>query len=408
MPDSHSAAGSAAGYQFQADYCLYALLVDGGPGRSISLELHDDVAWDQDGTPLEKLQIKHTVKGAGGLGDKSDSMWRTIKAWIDAGAPSDSDGPALTLVTSGSAGAGSAAHHLKPGADRDAAKAADLLRKAAKESTNTDATLKAAREKFRNLSVPAQNAFIARITVLDKQPTIIDIEQAVHDRIWTHLPQDETKKADFLNMLWGWWRARVVEMLSKRYFPNNASLRETVSSSDLHAQLNRLTVDFSERGLPEFVELDIDYTEEAMGGLADEVFVHQLNFVRAHESVIVRAIVDFYRATHSEVKWLERDFLRTDEIQRYERKLKEAWNLAFGFMLSDLPGSATATDQEAAGRRLLQALLAETKHRIRDRVDQDFYYRGKHHMLAQDATVGWHPNFKAQVSSLLLGAGAAP
>ena len=188
MTSTHSAAGSALGYQYQADYCLYALLKDGGPGRSITLELHDDVAWDQDGTAEEKLQIKHTIHGKGGLGDKSPEMWKTIKVWLDDGQAANSDGPALKLVSTGTAQQDSAAYLLKDLDTRNAAAAASKLRTAANESKTQDDAMIAAFDAFKKLGAAAQNTFVSRITVVDAEPTIVDVAAAVKERVWTHLP----------------------------------------------------------------------------------------------------------------------------------------------------------------------------------------------------------------------------
>lgn len=403
---THSAAASALGYQYQADYCLYALLKDGGPGRSITLELHDDVAWDQDGTAEEKLQIKHTIHGMGGLGDRSPEMWKTIKAWLDDGQAANTDGPALKLVSTGTAQPDSAAYLLKDLDTRDAAAAVDRLRTAAKESKSTDKAMLAAFDAFSKLGPAAQSAFVSRITVIDAEPTIADIAAAVEEKVWTHLPSNQNKHDLFLEQLWGWWRARVVEMLTFRYFPQDDSLRQCVNSADLISRLTQLTVAFSDQGLPEFPEFDVSDDAKALTGLDQEVFVHQLGFVGAHERVVRRAIIDYYRATHSEVRWLERDFLRSDDIQRYERKLREAWDVLFGLMLSELPAGASEQEEAQAGLKLLQHVLTQPPIRIRDQVDQDFYYRGKHHMLAQGNGLGWHPNFRSKVEGLLMGTAA--
>lgn len=403
MTHTHSASGSAIGYQYQADYCLFALLRDGGPGRAITLELHDDVAWENSGTPSEKLQIKHTIHATGGLGDKSPSMWKTIKAWLDDGQAADVDGPSLKLVSSGTAQRDSAAYLLRDTSDRDPVGAASKLRAAAGDSQSRDPAMLAAFAAFKKLGVGAQNAFVSRIAVVDGEPTIVNIADAVRDRVWTHLPADRNKHNDFLEQLWGWWRGRAVEMLTRRYFPDDDTLRESVSARDLNAKLVQLTVAYSDQGLPEFLEFDVEDDDTALTGFDQEVFVHQLGFVKAHNRVVRRAIVDYYRATHSEVKWLERDFLRSDDIQRYERRLLDAWDVLFGLMLTALPAGASEGDEIAAGQKLLQEVLTAPAIRIRNQVDQDFYYRGKHHMMAQRSDLGWHPKFKAKVEELLLG-----
>jgi hypothetical protein len=71
--------------------------------------------------------------------------------------------------------------------------------------------------------------------------------------------------------------------------------------------------------------------------------------------------------------------------------------------LADLTATPNEDEQAGAGLQLLNTILSKQPLRIRDHVDQDFYHRGKHHMLAQDATLGWHPEFQERVAALLLG-----
>lgn len=400
MRNTHSASGPALGYQYQADYCLYALIRDGGPGRSISLEMHDDVAWDDTGTPVELLQVKHSVNTAGGLGDASDRIWRTLKSWIDSGNPGDADGPTFCLVTASTASQGSVAHMLRD-ASRDAAGAAAALRKVAAENDAKETA--AARAAFSKLSVPTQNAFIARIRVMDSAPNVLDIDQVIRGELWRHLPDAPDKQDDYMALLWGWWRSRAVEMLSRRYFPER-DLRDVVTAAELTSELTRLTVAFSEHGLPEYDDLDVDDGHEALQGLEHEVFVQQLGFLdyAVNTRTVRRAIVDYHRAVSSEVRWLERDFLRSDDVRRYERRLCEAWDVAFGFMVDELGDSSTPERRVESGRKLLAQILTSEPLRIRTQVDQDFYYRGKHHMLAQETTVGWHPEFRDRLEELLV------
>jgi hypothetical protein len=400
LTNTHSAAGPALGYQYQADYCLYLLVKDGGPGRAISLEMHDDVAWDDSGSPVEQLQVKHSVNSAGGLGDSSDRIWRTLKAWIDAGNPGDLDGPTLCLVTTSTAAAGSAAYLLRP-ASRDAPAAATALRKVAEESTAKETAT--ARAAFSKLAVSTQNALVSRIRVMDESPNVLSIDAALREELWKQLPAAAHQQDDYLALLWGWWRGRAVEMLSRPYFPDR-DLSAVVTAAELTSQLTRLTVAFSEHGLPEFDDLDVEDEHESLQGLEHEIFVQQLGFLNygINTRTVRNAIVDYYRAVSSEVRWLERDFLHSDDVRKYERRLCEAWDIAFGLMVDNLGEAATSAQRVEAGRNLLAQILTKVPLRIRTHVDQDFYYRGKHHMLAQQTSVGWHPEFRDRLDTLLL------
>lgn len=401
MNDAHSAAGPALGYQYQADYGLLTFVRDGEPGRAITLELHDDVAWDDSGTPVEQLQVKHSVAASSTVGDTSPQIWRTLKAWLDAGNPANPDGPSLVLVTTSTAVDGSAAYLLREDS-RDAPTAANLLRTAAADANGAKKTA-VARAAFMKLSVAEQNAFVARIRVVDGTPNVLDIDAALRVAVRRHLPADEVKQDAFMDALWGWWRRHAVDMLSSRFFPDR-NLRTTVEEVELNNQLNRLAVAHSDLGLPEYDDLDIQDGHEDLVVHEDDIFVHQLKFLDYAQTArtVRNAIIDYHRAVANETRWLERDFLNRDEVEKYEKKLREAWRIVSGFLFDDLPADASEPDRVQAGRRLLRSILSATPVRIRTHVDQDFYYRGKHHMLAEDGLIGWHPDFEERVQAVLL------
>jgi hypothetical protein len=63
----HGAAASAAGYQYQTWWGLLEMLRTGPdhPDGVLSMEMHDDVAWDENGSPTELLQMKTTREPPG-------------------------------------------------------------------------------------------------------------------------------------------------------------------------------------------------------------------------------------------------------------------------------------------------------------------------------------------------------
>jgi len=115
----HGAASSALGYLYQSQWPLVELLLRGAdrPDAAITVELYDDVAWEEYGSPTELLQVKHHLKSTRSLGDKDDDIWRTIRSWLDAGSPGNGAGPILTLVTTETAPDGTAGLSLSRAAD---------------------------------------------------------------------------------------------------------------------------------------------------------------------------------------------------------------------------------------------------------------------------------------------------
>ncbi|MCM1950391.1 hypothetical protein NC315_34230 [Streptomyces sp. G2] len=384
----HEASSSALGYLFQAQLALLELLrgSEQRPDGAISLELHDDVAWEENGSPVDLLQVKHHIRGVRTLGDKDDDVWRTIKSWMDTHDPGDADGPWLTLVTTQQARKGSAMAALRsPG--RDPAVALDLLTAAAQESAaqNTEESRKA----FLGLSGPARAVFVQRMRVVDGSPTIDDLDAEVRTKLRAVLPHGHADS--FMRQLWAWWYEQTVEMLQKRH--------TSVSVNRLMQRVSRIRDDYTSDRLPTLLQEE-DFTEEAAKELADACFVHQIRWVGASRQ-LDKALIDYYRAYNQTIAWLEDDLVDLDELSRFEKGLADEWKRDFDWMLDDLGDDATESDQRKAGHALLRKALDQTRYKVRERYDEAFFSRGKHHELADRGRIGWHPDFEERVKNLV-------
>ena len=70
------------GYLYQCREALLLAIVEtrSQPGLSVSIERFDDVAFEQNGTATELLQLKHHVNPAS-LTDMSVDLWKTLRIW---------------------------------------------------------------------------------------------------------------------------------------------------------------------------------------------------------------------------------------------------------------------------------------------------------------------------------------
>ena len=100
MSSSFSAGPQALGYLYQVRYAL-DLILENREELRVSIESLDDVTFEEQGSPIELLQLKHHTKTAS-LTDRSSDLWKTIRVWSsfvkDGSVNSDT---LLTLVTTG-------------------------------------------------------------------------------------------------------------------------------------------------------------------------------------------------------------------------------------------------------------------------------------------------------------------
>jgi hypothetical protein len=388
---SHGASASALGYLYQSQWPLVELLRRAGvePDSAVTLELHDDVSWEEDGTPTELLQLKHHVNATGSLGDKDDDLWRTMRVWMDAHPPGDPSGPTLTLVTTQTAAAGTAAAALRTGA-RAAVTARQLLEAAAREST-AQATADV-RQRFLDLPDADRAVFVDRIHVLDAEPSIgDDLEAELRRVLYLVLPKDHEQT--FMDQLWGWWHRVAVNLLRQT--------RGTITALDLKAKIDELRNAFAGDNLPTLVRRDdIDFDVEQT--YANRKFVEQLRWIALTAKLLQKAMIDYYRAYAQSALWVEDNLVALDELQIFEADLIDEWERQFEFMKMKLPEGADGGAQERGGQELFRLVTENSNVRLRA-YDEPFYTHGTLHGLADDGRIGWHPEFQARLEALLLG-----
>lgn len=375
---------------YQTRWALLNLLRDRKhePDAAISLEMHDDVAWDVDGAPQQLLSLKHHRTPLA-LTDNSDDLWRSLRVWKDIGAATDSNGPRLLLVTTSTAVDGSAAAVLRDDTARDETAAVTRLASAAADSENK-ATADV-RKWFLALSPVEKRLFVQKIIVLDTATPIADVPAAVRAELWWTLPKGH--EDTFLALLWNWWEGVALDMLRRQRGP--------VSRLEAQQRISELRDQFSLDNLPTLIELaDVD-EDVVVTAHEDRLFVAQMRWVRYARPNLRRAIVDYYRAVEHTTRWLAEDLIGLAELRKFEDNLRDEWARVFADMVDDLGDDADEETKIAAGKELLRQLLDSTAVTVRDRYNDRFFARGKRHELVEGGQAGWHPDFRSRVEALL-------
>lgn len=356
----------------------------------MTIEIFDDVAWDQAGEPKELLQLKHHQTSAGELSDKSVDLWKTIKVWLDTPAFIDNAGPLLTLITTTSAGAGTAASYLGP-EERDPERALKLLNSAANESTSQ--ATQPARDAWLELAHSSRLSMVQRIHVLGGAERIEDVEGEVKKELAWALPlgQEET----FLGLVWQWWQRVALDLLLKK--------RGAVNVMDAKQQIQNFRDLFLPDNLPTMIALS-DVNEDSVVDIHDaRDFVHQLRWINVGTIHLRKAIVDYYRAVTQTTEWIDRSLIGLSELQVFEDNLVDEWERAFADMIEDLDVNADEVIRQEVGKALFRKLRDSTDVAVRSRYTDSFFARGKRQELADRHQVGWHPDFEARIQALVAG-----
>ncbi|MCP5058325.1 MAG: hypothetical protein GY937_16605 [bacterium] len=361
------------------------------PDFLVSVETLDDVTFETaGGDATDLLQTKHHLSKVAALTDASVDLWKTLRIWFEGHASGEIPVTAnLVLVTTGSAPSGSAASRLRC-SGRDAPAAQKSLDTTAASSTN-----KANAKCYKAyLAVhPTQRAsLLDRVLVVDAAATIDELGEEL--RLEVYWAAGKEHHGAFLDRLEGWWFRRVLVQLA-------SPTGERIGAVELEAQMADLREQFKKTGLPiddDLLEFTLDEVTHA--AYQENVFVRQLELIKAGKGRVAAAIRDYYRAYEQRSRWLRDDLVVGIDLHKYELRLVEEWELVFDAMRDELGEGATRAAKQTAARAVLQWAEQATLP-IRADVTEPFVSRGSLHMLSDDVRIGWHPEFRELLASVL-------
>ena len=387
-----SATGSLIGYLFQ---CRYALLESLRRLRTtqeftVSLETLDDVVFEANGDPPELLQTKHHLNRAANLTDASPDLWKTLRIWCEGLSngtiPGDST---FFLITTGQAPEGSAAQYLRANEDRDISKALERLSATAESSTNQDN--EKAYTAFRGLSEDDRRKLVTAMVVVDGVPAIANLDAALREIVFYAV---ERRFLDpFLERLEGWWLRRAIKHLTR------AETIAPILSEELVAETTRLREQFKQDNLP--IDDEILRASVDASGYQDKIFVHQLRLIEVGNSRIFHAIRNYFRAFEQRSRWIREDLLLVGELDRYEDRLIEEWDLLFQRMRDELGDETAELAKTRAATTLYHWVETGVHLPIRPGVNEPSISRGTYQMLADSMRVGWHPDYAELLKQVL-------
>lgn len=390
-----AAVDAALGYLFQVRcallWTLRRLKVD--PEFLVGVETLDDVTFEtMGGDPTELLQTKHHQRGVGSLTDASSDLWKTLRAWFEGTASKTIPPTArLCIVTTGTAPGGSAASSLRT--ERRDVSAVRLALDAVAASS-TSAANAAAYQTYLAAAPTERTALLERVVVLDASPAVDDLEDELRQEVYWAAGKE--RHDAFLDRLEGWWLRRVLRQLG-------GTPKNRIGSVEVEAQMSDLREQFKQDALPIDDDL-LEFTLDDATRAAHETstFVRQLELVRAGKHRIAAAIRDYYRAFEQRSRWLRDDLVVGMDLDKYERRLIEEWEMVFEAMRDEL-GDAAAEDAKVMAAQSVLKWAERTPFPIRPQVTQPFVTRGSFHMLSDEARIGWHPEFRDRLALLLAG-----
>ena len=388
-----SAVDATLGYLYQVRSALLWALrrLKTEPDFTVAVETLDDVAFETPlGEPTTLLQTKHHRTRTASLTDFSPDVWKTLRIWFEGHEHGEIPGTAsLFLLTTASAAPNTAAYWLRS-ENRDVQKAQQALDTVAGTSTNK--ANKPGYSAYLRTSPNKRSAILERITVIDAAPSINDVDRELRQEVYWAVSKEYQEP--FLQRLEGWWFRRVIQQLS-------GSPSERIGSVELEAKMADLREQFKQESLPideDLLQFTLD--DEISSTYSGFRFVKQLDIIDAGKNRVAAAMRDYYRAYEQRSRWVREKLVGRLDLGKYEKRLSEEWELVFEAMRDELGTDATDIIKKKAARSIL-AWAEQTNITIRREVTEPFVCRGSFQMLSDEIKIGWHPEFRDLLSSLL-------
>lgn len=387
---SHNAVGQMLGYLYQARYALYLLLESDEADFQISLEKFDDIAFEDNGSPIELIQVKHHSTPAS-LIDTSVDLWRTLNVWFDAviSNPNIHEHTDFLIITTADIPDDSAASNIQ---SENYTHAFDLLKAATEIPSKTNNSYY---QKFNQISREQSLNLIKKIRIISSESNIVDIEKKIEKHIkYSCKPQYLSAAMERIE---GWWFQECIKALCS----DNLVI---ATQNQLHATILEITRQYDDDNLP--IEFwNTDGVEEDSLNPKDRVFLEQLRLLSYQNRTLRLAIQDYYRASIQRSIWLRQGLVITNDLDVYEHRLIDAWEHAFAEMEESLRDYDHPTEEEKIkeGKSLYQSVMKQDI-RIRAQVSEPYVMHGTYHRLANSLSAGWHIDFAEQLRALLEGA----
>ena len=388
---AYSASSSVLGYLYQVRYALLEALhrLRKEQVFNVFIETLDDVIFEKEGEPPELLQTKHHLKKAANLTDSSPDIWKTIRIWSEAVTRGTvPEGTLFFLVTTAQASKGSAAHYLRSGASRNTENALQHFNSTADSSSNRDNY--SAYQAYRSLNLDQRRQLLESTFIIDNVPHIRNLDSEFKQVVFFAVELRHLES--FLQRLEGWWYRRVIKHLID-------DSDKPILSEELNAETASLREQFKQDNLP--IDDDVLSASVDASGYQKRLFVQQLQLIEIGNRRIYHAIRNYYRAFEQRSRWVREDLLLVGDLERYEDRLVEEWDVHFQQMQDDLGADATEDAKKASARALYMWVETELHPQIRTGVTESFISRGSYQILSDAQRVGWHLEFKERLRHLL-------
>jgi hypothetical protein len=380
-----NAPGQYLGYSLQSTRFLVRLL-QAKEGDHICLEVFEDVGVELASGKKIAEQSKSNIT-TNPLTDRSVGLWKTLRNWIDAvvgGEMIAADTYFALFVANPEIGTIAKAFHDAT----DLKSARKALEDAKKELGWGDGKTKIAEALKDHLDVVFKTKpdvvaeILCRFQVI--QSEVDDPLDELRPLMLNKLVSEDACK-DVINWAHGWVKEHIDRLIGK-------SKPARIAYSEFHDPLrNYVRVHDREDLLKSIAGKPSE--EDVKRELAIRIYVRQARIINVDETDILTAVNDFLMSATDRTAWAEDGHVNPAAMDIYSEELSKTWkrkNETVSIAYSD----KCETDR---GRLLYNDCMGHTA-KLQGLDTPEHFTRGSFHALADDREIGWHPNYKVELT----------
>lgn len=373
------------GFSVQATRFLYHLL--NSPADAIvSLEAFEDVGVETADGTITAEQAK-SYRTSNPLADRSVALWKTLRNWIEAAAATVLP-PARTkfVIYAPTAEMGPLAKAFHEADTLDMAKAALAVALAdLKPKGIWNAGL--AVQDQADVVFTADADLAASVILACSMDTTND---SLDEQLRAALLDKFVAKESFdlvIRQAHGWVKQRIDECVA-----TGGSV--FVKKSDFHESLlnfvrthDRVNILRSVAGAPKVDQIDEQH--------AVRDYVKQLRIIDLDDIEVLEAVNDFLAAAVDRTAWSEKGMITESSIEELSKALVSTWRNKKRRVAATYP-----TISECSKGQAVYSDCMDHEAKMDGLETPTSFIRGSWHALADDKTIGWHPEYLVELSNL--------
>lgn len=378
--EKHAVPGQAAGYAYQFDLALDQL-ADGSSGGRVGIETLDDVAKEEDGAKILRQGKISVAEHSTPFGDNSFGLWNALHTWCDA-------------LTAG---------EISPLTDWLDLVSNTVIPDCLARQIGEAATGEQVKQCIATLrtvpSVPSVKAkpHVAAVRALDDNQLASLIQRvrcfgrdegmsigAIHRRVAAKLKLPSgVDPVAVIEELLGWIKVQVHRMW-------DAKLPAWIKQQDFNNRLHAAIEKNRRRRVRELPARELVCTREEIEGLKTTCFVRQLELIDSDAKDIEEGILDFLRHNRERLRLTSEGDVADTDWTDFDDRLVQHWTPIFRMHTKDV----AKNKRRKAGQAVFNAVQTHREALAGQPTAEYYLTRGALHRLADELSVGWHPDFE--------------